>query len=208
MLNIMELFAQKIAKSSIVYVGIDNGLNGAVVAIDQDASFIEYWDTPTLEIKQEKRKGKFTIHREFVTSEMNKIVKHIVGAGRSFTVFKFFLEKAQAMPEQGLSSTFKTGYGAGLWEGIVSALGVSYDIVPATTWTKHVLKDMPVGETKKRSLLKCQRVFPLLKLTGERGAKLTKDGRSDAALIAYYGWLISRGMQDPKELKRRPVRKK
>lgn len=183
------------------YVGIDNGLKGAVVVLDQQARLVAWWDTPTVDMG--KGKG---VKTEFAPAEMGKIVHKINKDGPA--AVRVWLEVAQAMPKQGLSSTFKTGKGAGLWEGIVVGACLPYDVVHPRTWTAEVLRDIPKGDPKKRSMLKCLRILPTLPLTKPRGSVLCMDGRSDAALLAYFGWLKQRGGEDPNQIKRRPVKKK
>lgn len=191
----------------IISVGIDNGLSGAVVAIDELYNLIGWWDCPTIE-SATKGKGKTRQHRDFAPAEMKKILYNLVTSNPTDNV-RVWLEFAHAMPKQGVTSTFKTGKGAGLWEGIVVGLGITYDIVHANTWAKTVLKDVPRGDPKHRSFIKCQRLFPKIPLKKPNGRVLSMDGRSDAALIAYYGMLIMRGenIKPPKSL-RRPVKKK
>jgi hypothetical protein len=190
----------------IVSVGIDNGLNGAVVAIDEDYNVLGWWDCPTIE-STTKSAGKTKRHRDFAIPEMLKILQHIMDLVLAGRHVKVFLEYAQAMPKQGVTSTFKTGRGAGLWEGIVLGLGLPYDIVHPRTWTKVVLRDVPRGDPKHRSFIKCGRLYPKIPLKKPRGTKLTMDGRSDAALIATYGMLTMKGDSAPKK-KRTPVKRK
>lgn len=179
--------------SSWVSVGVDNGLTGAVVCISDQYQLLGYWDTPVINLGV---KGKQK--NEFAPATMCQILslikkEHIDRKGERVMVW---LEVAQAMPKQGLSSTFKTGRGFGLWEGICAGLGLEYDIVHPRTWTKFMLKDIPAGEPKSRSMAKCQRLFPELPLTKPRGKVLSLDGRSDAALIAYYGMLQMKGRSE------------
>ena len=61
------------------------------------------------------------------------------------------LESQQAMPRQGVSSTFSTGQGFGMWRGILAALRLPYEIVTPATWTRGMLKGAP-GEGKERAI--------------------------------------------------------
>ena len=45
-----------------------------------------------------------------------------------------FIEQQQAMPRQGVASTFKTGFGYGVYIGILHALGYSYTVVIPRKW--------------------------------------------------------------------------
>jgi crossover junction endodeoxyribonuclease RuvC len=178
-------------------IGIDNGLLGAITVIDESFKLVGWWDTPIVNLG---KKGK--TKNEFLTAEMGKILGCIVGGLPDTVQVMAWLEQAHAMPKQGLSSTFKTGRGFGLWEGILIGMGIKYDIVHPRRWTKEMLKDMPAGDPKMRSMLKCQRLFPEIPLTTPRGKKLTMDGRADSAMIAYYGMLQMQGKEAPNEPKR------
>jgi hypothetical protein len=191
---------QKLTQAKSIIVGIDNGLKGALVAINETAQLIGWWDTPTIPLK----KGKHT-NNTFAPPSMAQIINLLVV---DYAPIMVWLETAQAMPKQGVSSTFLTGRGFGLWEGIVAGLGLRYDVIHAKTWTKEVLKDVPSGDPKQRSMIKCQRIFPEIPLKRPNGSVLCMDGRSDAALIAYFGWMQQTQKGDIFKIKRRPVRKR
>ena len=165
----------------IVSVGIDPGLNGAVVVINMALQLLDWYDCPTIELK----KGKRT-NRQFAVAEMTRILKTILEA-HGHHHMQLFLEKAGAQPKQGLASTFKTGYGFGLWEGMLPWTGKPYAVIHPNKWTRTVLKGLPPGDPKERSMINCQRLFPDLPLVKPRGKVLSLDGRADAANVAYYG---------------------
>lgn len=193
----------------MISIGIDNGLFGAVVAIDSSYKILFYFDTPIVNLTKTKKGGKKSVGHEFAPATMCDTLRGFVN--QCPTRAKIWLEVAQAMPQQGLSSTFKTGRGAGLWEGIVVGLGLPYDVVHAKTWTKALLKDVPAGDPKERSMIKAQRLFgPSLPLTRPGGRVLSLDGRADAALIACYGMAQFRGDWEDvvKVVKKTPVMKK
>lgn len=166
----------------IVSIGIDNGLQGAVVAIDDVFNVLAWYDTPVINLgKKGKAKNTFAI------AEMTKILEDLLHNLVPTSHVQAWIETAQAMPKQGVCSTFKTGLGFGLWQGICSGLGLKFELVHPKTWTKAMLKNMPAGEPKARSMAKCQQLFPNIPLIKPRGRVLSMDGRSDAALIAAYG---------------------
>lgn len=166
-------------------IGIDNGLNGAVVAIDgKTGHLVDYYDTPTVDLPP--KKGKKTKRRIFAVAEMVSIIREF-----SNGELTAYIEYAQPMPKQGVSSTFATGFCFGLWQGILSSFCIPYEIVHPRVWTSRVLSGP--GDTKSKSMMTCQRLFPKIPLMRPAGRKLTLDGRSDAALIAYYGFLMRTG---------------
>lgn len=164
-------------------MGIDPGLDGAVVAIDNNYQLLGCMDTVFIQAKK----------RLYATAVMGDMLRELTTGTPKSKLVKIWLEKAASRPNEGVSSAFKNGQGFGLWEGILVGLGVTYDIVSPNSWAKLMLRDVPVGEPKARSMSKCQRLFPSIELKKPRGRKLTLDGRSDAALIAYYGMMQMHG---------------
>lgn len=171
-----------------VCLGIDNGLHGAVVALTEHG-LLDWHDTPIIATGS-KGKGK----NVFAAAEMATILQAYASEFTlTYEALYVIIETAQAMPGQGVSSTFKIGFGHGLWVGICAGLGLSYELVHPRTWQKAMLAGIPAGDTKARSMAKCQQLFPTIPLVKPRGRKLTMDGRADAALIAAWGLREMRG---------------
>jgi crossover junction endodeoxyribonuclease RuvC len=159
--------------SKKISIGIDPGINGAIAAIDAATlEALEVLDTPT--ITSEGRKL-------FDISAMADAVRHVSLFGDAVIV----LEQAQAMPGQGVTSTFSTGRSFGIWEGILSALDLPYKTVRPSIWTRKIFSGMS-GEGKARSIQFALRMFPGAELT-PKGSRKPKDGRADALCLAYYG---------------------
>ena len=98
------------------------------------------------------------------------------------------IEKQQSMPGQGVSSTFSTGYGFGLWIGILAALGISYTVVRPQTWKREMLRDMAgdtmsTGNGKAAARLRAMQLFPS---ASDQLTRVKDHGRADALLIAEY----------------------
>ena len=156
-----------------VSIGIDPGLSGAIAAINATTlEPLEVIDTPVV-----TSEGK----RLYDAGAMADAIRRMSLLGGAVVS----LEQAQAMPGQGVSSTFSTGYGFGIWEGILSALDVPYRTVRPSVWTKRALAGTP-GEGKARSIQFALRMFPGAELT-PKGSRKPRDGRSDALCLAYYG---------------------
>lgn len=157
----------------MLMIGIDPGKTGAVVAIRYTLEVVTVADTPTF------RAGK---GREYDIPEMAALIVRASLAGKQVQAI---LERAQPMPKQGVTSTFSFGRGYGIWEGILGALGVRYRTVRPGEWTKKVLNGLP-GKGKARSIQFARQMFPDLELIPE-GCRVPRDGRADAACLAYYG---------------------
>lgn len=99
-----------------------------------------------------------------------------------------FLEKAHAMPKQGVTSVFNYGHHAGQLEGVLVALGLVHELVTPQAWQKElhagVKKDLA---PKERSLIAAQRWFPRVNLLATERSKKPHLGFIDALLIAEYG---------------------
>jgi len=171
-------------------IGIDGGLHGAVVGINDRLEVVGFFDTPIIDLGKKKKGGKVGTNNAFLETEMvNKLRWLCKVDSRHYSGVSVFLEKAQSMPKQGIVSTFKTGEGFGLWLGILAALQCSYEVVGAKTWQKRVMVGVTGLDPKAKSISRCQRLFPGLPLTKPKGKVVSLDGRADAALIAYYGLL-------------------
>jgi len=158
---------------SRVYIGIDPGLKGALCAVSaDDRSLLEVVDCPTL-----SNAGKLIYN----IPEMAALLRHMALMGDSTVI----LEQAQSMPGQGVKSMFSVGRGMGIWEGILAALGVPFRAVRPNVWTRRVFLGMS-GTGKFRSIQFALQMFPEIELTPQRCRK-PKDGRADAACLAFYG---------------------
>lgn len=108
---------------------------------------------------------------------------HDYGADR----ISVFIERAQAMPRQGVRSMFNYGAGYGLWLGILSHAGLPYAQVPSAAWTRVMLAGQP-GDGKARAIVVCRRRWRDAMLVPV-GCRRPHDGVADALLIAEYGAL-------------------
>lgn len=156
-------------------IGVDNGLDGGVCAIDfriGRCGDVHRYITPTLGT------GK----RVYDLQRMRDILAEFRGCD-----LQVFLERAQAMPKQGVSSTFSTGYGYGVWQGLLAGLGLPYEIVSPQTWQKAMFMGVSAGDTKARSALVAQRLQPSVDWRRTPKCKKPSDGLTDAFCIAEWG---------------------
>ena len=157
----------------MIIIGIDPGMCGAIAAVDASTrEIVRVEDCPVIPA------GKGS---EYDIGSMADLIRSIAIGGRAMVI----LEQAQAMPKQGVTSTFHFGRGYGIWLGILGALGIPYRTVRPCEWTREVFKGLP-GKGKERSILFASRAFPGIELVPE-GCRKPRDGRADAACLAYYG---------------------
>jgi crossover junction endodeoxyribonuclease RuvC len=89
------------------------------------------------------------------------------------------IEKVHAMPGQGVSSMFSFGRAAGIVEGVLAGLSVSFELIPPATW----IKSMRTFGGKDGSRQRAQELFPDY---AHLFARKKDDGRAEAALLACY----------------------
>jgi len=160
-----------------VFIGIDPGLSGGIAVITPEA--YTTFDVPVLVVV----KGK-TKKNRYNSVEISRIFRSVMqgAAAKEYTV-QVWLEDVHAMPGQGVTSMFSMGRGLGIYEGIISALGLPLNYISPITWKKKVMCGQ--GKEKDAAVYKAQQLFPNAVLTTPRGRLL--DGRAEALLIAFYG---------------------
>jgi len=146
-----------------VYIGIDPGLNGAVGQLWEGHTFV--YRTPTITVKK-----RHQCDVQEMTRTLRRCLEH------SSEVFAV-LEAAHARPGQGVVSMFSFGMGYGMWQGILAALGIPYQLVSPQAWKKVLLRD--TDKSKGAAKLVASRLWPTL-------GKLT-DGEAEALLLAEFG---------------------
>ena len=99
-------------------------------------------------------------------------------------VSKVFIEKAQAMPGQGVASMFRYGQSYGELLGACAAVGLPVVQVAPQTWQKFAYRGIS-GEEKARSLEACRRLLPKQNLVLS-GCRKPHDGLADALLIGLW----------------------
>jgi len=145
------------------YIGIDPGASGAIALIDDSQKIYLLEDYPGNEVLA------------------SSIIRGIFNKWSNFDGLYAAIEKAHAMPKQGVKSMFSFGMNYGSWLGIISAFEIPVITITPHQWQKGVISK---AQDKKPSIAAASRMFPQAILTGPRGGK--KDGRADALLIADF----------------------
>ena len=161
-------------------VGIDNGLNGAIVVLDDNNKQIVHKFVMPI-IKGTKSRKEYDIQQ--IVTIFKGIIEDAKSINESIIVV---LEKAQISPIAGKNSCFSMGYCFGMMQGILSSLKLSYKVVHAKTWQKEILRDMNGSDTKQRSIMFCKRMFPSEEWKIGKQSK-EHDGLTDATCMAYFG---------------------
>lgn len=96
------------------------------------------------------------------------------------------IERAQAMPGQGVTSMFTYGTGFGRLLGWCEAFGLAHQLVPPVQWSRVMHAGTSGKDTKARSVQAAQRLFPGVVFTVGK-SKRPHLGLVEALLIAAYG---------------------
>lgn len=141
------------------YVGIDPGQSGAVALVpDGELPQVEEWP-----------------------GDPSAATDLLRGWVLEYDIQLVALESVHAMPKQGVASTFKFGVNFGVWQGILSALGLPYLMPRPTEWQKGLVRKSDGPDPKARSLAVARRLFPDVDLQRKKD-----HGRADALLLAWF----------------------
>lgn len=147
----------------MICIGIDPGAKGSMCILDSRLKALVFVDFSLTEY----------------TRYLNKILLSIVDDNTPIMVA---VEKVHAMPGQGVSSTFSFGQRLGELEGMLTALGIPYELVAPKDWQKAC--GIPAKSDKKAIASVMQKLYPTAELYGNKGG--LRDGRSDALGLAHF----------------------
>ena len=174
----------------MIVVGIDNGLDGGIVAI-RDGVVVLKTAMPTLATSTTKRKkvrGKMksveVVGREYDLFQIRKLLKGLINSNERVYVW---IERAQAMTKQGVTGMFNYGRSFGRMEGLCVGLDRPAGLVRPQEWQKVMFAGMKKENTKRMSFKKCQELWPNESWLATARSKVPHDGMTDAAMIAEYG---------------------
>ena len=91
------------------------------------------------------------------------------------------IEDVHAMPDQGVVSMFRFGYGAGTVNGILHACGINVIKVKPAVWKVG----LGLSKSKQASITMARQLFP--EYANNYFTLKKHDGRAEAALIAHFG---------------------
>lgn len=150
------------------FMGIDPGINGSIAVIE-NTGMIEY-HVPTPIIK--------LLKNDYDISEMHNELQSIKAR---FEIEICILEKAQAMPGQGVTGMFNYGKGFGIWLALLTANYIPFMCVHPRVWANLLLKGTGL-EGKERNYARAIQLFPQWK------PELKKERTyADSLLLAEYG---------------------
>jgi crossover junction endodeoxyribonuclease RuvC len=148
----------------MIYLAIDPGLTGSLACIDDDAQLVLCADLPVV------RDGKLAwIDANELTSLFLECLQ-----GRPA---RLMVERSQAMPPQGVSSTFTTGCVLGSILAACQRIHAPLTLVSAAVWKRS----MGLDSNKSASLDRARLLFPTAELSRKK-----HHNRAEACLLAEY----------------------
>ncbi len=166
----------------MVYIGIDNGLDGGIVVLDKHNNILLKQTMPTIKGKGSKR--------EYDIVEIVKVLNHCKQLAEEHgSPANVVLEKAFVIPISGKKALFTTGLCYGMFQGILSSLKLPYEVVAPKSWQKEIFLGMMGKDAKQKSIVWCKRKFPETDWRATERCKKDHDGLCDATCMAYYAKL-------------------
>lgn len=154
---------------NILFCGIDPGIKGAVVFLDSRGAIFHKILMP-----------------EDVTALADFFTKFCYVHSEKYKI-RVFLEKAQAMPGQGVCAVFNYGKHFGSIIGILATLGCKVELIPPQAWTRAMHKGYNQSNSKEKSKALALDLFKGESFLASVRCKKPHEGFVDAALIAEYG---------------------
>jgi crossover junction endodeoxyribonuclease RuvC len=148
----------------MIYIAIDPGLTGAIAAIDDQAQLVVCHDLPIISDNRLK------------WIDSNELTGLLMQC-RDGRPAQITVERSQAMPGQGVSSTFTTGVVMGSILAACQRIAVPLHLVTAAVWKRQ----MGLDSSKPVSLDKARLLFPTAEL-----ARVKDHNRAEALLLAEY----------------------
>ena len=158
------------------YIGIDPGLEGAVVHLDENRAIAGAFKTPVY--RAASGKGKSLYDERAMAEHLGQMLRQARERGAEPWVC---IEDVHAAPGQGVVSMFRFGYGYGLWCGIVAASGAALYRVKPQAWQRVAFAGRNHADKKQASVALARELWPSLPIR----SKSADSGLSDAALIAW-----------------------
>ena len=190
----------------MIRIGIDNGANGAIVAIGDDHRIVASYLMPVIDVGVRRTRSNPKPHqtktykgtkRILDRQAVLRLLRDLIAQSRD-DIFAV-LEEARAGQKEGRGSIFTSGRGYGAMEMALDALGIPFQIEKPSIWQRAVLRGVEGTDTKARAIVYAQRMYPDLDMLPGKKRK-PHDGLADACCMAHYALTI----RPPRRRRRRP----
>ena len=147
------------------FMGVDPGATGAAGFMKEDGTFLCFVDYP----------GS--------AAALADTLEVVIGEG---TITLTVIEEVHPMPKQGVSSTGKFMKNAGIWEGVLAAKRIPYELITPQRWRKILDSSVPRKPTKEDLRAYAIKRWPA---AAEDLKKVKDHNRAEALIMAEYARL-------------------
>jgi hypothetical protein len=161
----------KTNESMRVFIGIDNGLTGGIVAINQRSEIVKAWVMPTRGKTKGNEVDAETVAMFFDEWKQDEITAILETPGK------------HSPGVQALCSMWDS-YGA--IRGVLETRGYRHHRITPQAWQKKMMPGCAKGDTKPSALAKARQLWPQQNWTATERSTKPHEGLIDAALIAEY----------------------
>jgi hypothetical protein len=158
----------------MIYVGTDNGLTGALVAIEDYVGAILQKSVMPLQGKAKGNEVDCVAVRNFLDS---------LGGHEQITV----ILETPGKHSPGVQALCSMWDSYGAIRAILETRGIRHHRIAPQTWQKAMLGNVAKGQTKPAALSKARQLWPAEKWLKTPRCTTPHEGLIDAALIAEYG---------------------
>lgn len=162
---------------SNIYIGYDNGLTGAMVAVANNPRSDILWKLPMP--VQVSRKGN--------ELDVTRIWAEFLDMDFTLASVTFILEEPGGAKNAKAAVSMAASFHA--VRGMLAAKCVRHIRITPQSWQKHLLPGCKSGDTKPRALALAKELWPDESFLASPRCRVAHDGMVDAALIAHYGRL-------------------
>lgn len=166
----MNSHSLNFANSPTIYIGVDNGVTGGLVALSPQSQIIASLRMPTLKARAGKEIDIATVHQwisEIDSREKIQVVIEEPGGSKS------------AMAAKSMSGSFHA------LRALCVIKGLRWHRITPAKWQKAMLPGCAAGETKPRALSCARELWPSETFI-PAGCRVPDEGLIDAALIGEY----------------------
>ena len=155
-----------------VYIGIDNGISGAVVALSPESQIIDMLPMPIQKARGGNEIDIITVwgfFTQFYTRDQLIVLIEEPGGSKSAKAAKSMAGSFHAL------------------RAMCALKNLRWHRITPRSWQSVMLPGCQAGETKPRALELAKRLWPDENFLESKRCRVPNDGLIDAALIAEYG---------------------
>ena len=158
----------------MIFIGVDPGKSGALARIGHYSVSVQ--PMPVIPGRNSRP--------EYDLVQIRNWLLVLMTPGQLFVT----VERSQPLPPKmrGTIANFQRGVACG-WQWMLLGMAIPHQLVRPQDWQKVMLTGTPGLDTKQRSIIAAQRLFPEVSLLRTERSRKPDHNLSDALLIAEFG---------------------